>query len=64
MSLVWMVVIAALIFAEKVLPVGERLTRVLAVCFVALGIFIAVAPGRVPGLTEPGSGPAMKGQQP
>jgi predicted metal-binding membrane protein len=64
MSLVWMVVIAALIFAEKVLPVRERLTRVLAVCFIALGIFIAVAPGRVPGLTEPGSVPAMEMQQP
>jgi predicted metal-binding membrane protein len=43
MSLVWMGVIAGVIFAEKVLPFGERLTRVLAVGFVALGIWIAVS---------------------
>ena len=64
MSLVWMIVIAALIFAEKVLPIGERLTRVLAVCFIVLGIVVAVAPGSLPGLTEPGSAPAMQMQTP
>jgi predicted metal-binding membrane protein len=38
MSLAWMAAIAGVIFAEKVLPYGERLTRVIAVGFVALGI--------------------------
>lgn len=60
MSLVWMAVVAVIIFAEKVLPHGDRLTRPIAVLLVALGIWVAVAPGTVPGLTDPGSmGPAM-----
>jgi predicted metal-binding membrane protein len=54
MSLVWMAVIAAIIFAEKILPWGMRLTRVLAIAFVALGLWIAFAPGSVPGLHDPG----------
>ena len=54
MSLVWMAVIAGVIFAEKMLPRGERLTRLIAVAFVALGLWIAVSPGSVPGLTDPG----------
>jgi len=41
------------IFAEKVLPYGLRLERVFAVALVALGIWIAAAPGSVPGLTDP-----------
>jgi predicted metal-binding membrane protein len=62
MSLVWMAVIAGVIFAEKVLPHGERLTKVIGVGFVALGIWIAVSPGSVPGLTDPGEGmgPSMQ----
>jgi predicted metal-binding membrane protein len=61
MSLVWMAVIAGVIFAEKVLRFGMRLTRVLAVAFVALGLWIAVSPGSVPGLTDPSEdmGPSM-----
>lgn len=53
MSLFWMAVVAAVIFAEKVLPYGLRLSRVFALGLVALGIWIAVAPGSVPGLTDP-----------
>ena len=53
MSLVWMAVIAGVIFAEKVFPHGERVARILAVAFVGLGIWIAVSPGSVPGLTDP-----------
>jgi predicted metal-binding membrane protein len=49
MSLAWMAVVALVIFAEKVLPGGARLTAPVAVCLVALGALIAVAPGRVPG---------------
>lgn len=59
MSLVWMAVVAGLIFAEKVLPYGDRLTRPIAVGLVALGIWVAVAPGSVPGLTQPDSGAGM-----
>jgi predicted metal-binding membrane protein len=62
MSLVWMAAIAGVIFAEKVLPWDERLTRVIGVAFVVLGLWIMVAPDTVPGLTDPGSdtGPSMQ----
>jgi predicted metal-binding membrane protein len=56
MSLFWMAVVAAVIFAEKVLPYGLRLSRVIALALVALGIWLAGAPGSVPGLTQPNSG--------
>lgn len=59
MSLFWMAVIAGVIFAEKVIPFGMRLTKTLAVAFVALGIWIAIAPSSVPGLADPGSRPPM-----
>ncbi len=51
MSLLWMAVVGALIFAEKVLPFGVRLATVLAVCFLVLGLWVATSPGTVPGLT-------------
>ncbi len=34
-------------------PVGARLSRGLAVAFVVFGIWVALAPGSVPGLTQP-----------
>jgi predicted metal-binding membrane protein len=55
MSLFWMALIGVLIFAQKVLPFGFRLVRPLALAFVAFGIWIAVSPGTVPGLTQPGA---------
>ena len=55
MSITWMVVVAAIVFAEKVLPVGERVAQALAIVLVVLGIWVAVAPGSVPGLTRPGA---------
>ncbi len=61
MSLFWMAVVAAVIFAEKVLPYGLRLSRVFALALVALGLWVALAPGSVPGLTDPGGGsPSMQ----
>jgi predicted metal-binding membrane protein len=61
MSLFWMAVVAVAIFAEKVLPRGPRLAPVFAVALVALGIWVAVSPGTVPGLTEPGGAmPSME----
>jgi predicted metal-binding membrane protein len=56
MSLVWMAVLAAVIFAEKVFPYGLRLSRVFALAFVVLGIWVAVSPASVPGLHQPGTG--------
>jgi predicted metal-binding membrane protein len=59
MSLFWMALIATVIFAEKVLPFGFQLSRVFTVAFVALGTWIAVSPGSVPGLTDPDRAPSM-----
>ena len=53
MSLFWMAALAGVIFLEKIAPGGERLTKVVAIAFVALGIWVAAAPDTVPGLTEP-----------
>lgn len=55
MSIVWMLLAAIVIFAEKVLPHGQRLASGFAVLFVAVGIWVAAAPATVPGLTQPGS---------
>lgn len=61
MSLFWMALVAAVIFAEKVLPHGLRLSRFFALAFVALGIWIAAAPASVPGLTDPSTPAHMMG---
>lgn len=53
MSLFWMAVVGAAIFAEKVTPFGERVAVGLAVALVALGVWVAAAPASVPGLTQP-----------
>jgi len=53
MSLLWMAIVAAVIFAEKVLPNGVRISRFVAPALVALGVWVAVSPSSVPGLTEP-----------
>ena len=42
MSLVWTALVAALVFAEKVLPLGDRLPRVVAAALVAGGLLVAV----------------------
>ena len=57
-----MALVAAVIFAEKVLPSGERLAVPVAVCLLALGTVIAVAPGRA-GVDRPPGG-AMGMEQP
>jgi predicted metal-binding membrane protein len=50
MSLLWMAVVAALVFAQKVLPVGDRLPRAVAAGLAVLGLWLALAPASVPGL--------------
>jgi predicted metal-binding membrane protein len=60
MSLFWMAIVAAAIFAEKVLPRGPALSRLVALALVILGIWVAAAPGSIPGLTEPDGSPAME----
>jgi predicted metal-binding membrane protein len=63
MSLFWMAVIAVVIFAEKVLPRGARLAPAVAVALVVLGIWVAVSPATVPGLTDPGGAASMQMDQ-
>jgi predicted metal-binding membrane protein len=60
MSLFWMVLVAAAIFAEKVLPRGQRISRTVAVALVILGVWVAFSPSSVPGLTEPSNQPSME----
>jgi predicted metal-binding membrane protein len=53
MSVTWMLVIAALVFAQKLLPAKPAIDVPLALAIVAFGILIIAAPGSVPGLTPP-----------
>jgi predicted metal-binding membrane protein len=55
MSLFWMAIVAAVIFAEKLLPAGEKLSRAFALALVAGGVWVGVAPASVPGLVQPNS---------
>jgi predicted metal-binding membrane protein len=53
MSLTWMIVIAALVFVQKLLPAKSAIDLPVALAIVALGILIIAAPGSVPGLMPP-----------
>ncbi|TMM06631.1 MAG: DUF2182 domain-containing protein [Actinobacteria bacterium] len=55
MSITWMVLIAALIAAERLLPWRAAAVYGVAVTLAVLGIWVAVAPGDLPGLTIPDS---------
>jgi predicted metal-binding membrane protein len=55
MSVGWMVFVAALIATEKMLPWKAVANRSIALLLVVLGLAVAFAPERVPGLTIPGS---------
>jgi predicted metal-binding membrane protein len=59
MSITWMVVIAALIVLEKLLPWRERAEAVTVVVLLALAVGVAFFPDQLPGLTVPGSNSAM-----
>jgi predicted metal-binding membrane protein len=63
MSVGWMVLVAALVAIEKLLPWQTVATRGIAILLAVLGIALAFAPEDMPGLTVPGSSdaaPAMK----
>ena len=53
MSAGWMAVIAVLVTAQKLLPLGAALDVPLALAIVAFGVLIIVDPSWVPGLTPP-----------
>jgi predicted metal-binding membrane protein len=50
MSLTWMILVAALVLAQKLLPPIRLLDVPVAIAIVALGVLVAVAPSSVPGL--------------
>jgi len=55
MSIAWMALVAALIAAEKLLPWRAPASRAVAMLLVVLGLAVALAPERVPGLVIPDS---------
>ena len=63
MSIGWMVLIAALIGIEKLLPGGALASAATAALLVVLGIGVATAPSDVPGLTVPGSPAAERSME-
>ena len=63
MSIGWMVFIAALIAAEKLLPWKTVANRSIAVLLVVLGLGVAFVPEKVPGLTLPDSPEAQAAMQ-
>jgi predicted metal-binding membrane protein len=56
MSIPWMVVIAAFIAAEKLLPWRRTAMSVVTVALLVLGLAVALAPERGPGPTAPQDG--------
>jgi predicted metal-binding membrane protein len=54
MNVAWMIVVAALIALEKLLPWDTPAIGAIALFVAALGLAVALAPGDVPGLTIPG----------
>jgi predicted metal-binding membrane protein len=60
MSLAWMLLIGALIAAEKLLPWARASSASVAVVLGVLALGIAVSPASVPALTVPGSPAAMR----
>jgi predicted metal-binding membrane protein len=63
MSLGWMVVVAALVAVEKLLPRRDVAEHGVALGLVVLGLTVAFFPGELPGFTTPGSG-EMKMMEP
>jgi predicted metal-binding membrane protein len=51
MSLVWMAAVAAVIFAEKILPHGRTMGSIAGLALIGAGITVAVAPQTIPALT-------------
>jgi len=63
MSVGWMVFLTAIIAVEKLLPWKRVATHAAAVTLFALGLGVALVPGRVPELTRPGSTAARRAMQ-
>jgi predicted metal-binding membrane protein len=55
MGLAWVLLVAAVVAAEKVLPGGERIARLAGVALVTLGLAVAFRPGLAMALRGVGS---------
>jgi predicted metal-binding membrane protein len=53
MSLFWMLIVAVVACAQKLLPAKAAVDVPLALAIIGLGVVIVIAPARVPGLTPP-----------
>ena len=60
MSITWMIIIAAAIAAEKLLPAPATVNKVIAVALAALGITLMASPASVPALVLPDSPQAQQ----
>ena len=63
MSITWMIVLAAAIAAEKLLPSPAATNRVIAAALATLGIAVISYPSNVPGLVIPNSAQARRAMQ-
>ncbi len=54
MNVTWMIVVAALVAIEKLLPWQGAAIGAIVVFIAVLGLAVAIAPDQVPGLTIPG----------
>lgn len=63
MSITWMIVLAAAIAAEKLLPSPATTNRLIAAALAALGIALISSPSNVPGLVIPNSAQAQRAMQ-
>jgi predicted metal-binding membrane protein len=53
MSLFWMLAVAVVACAQKLLPARAAIDVPLALAIIGLGVVIVIAPAQVPGLTPP-----------
>jgi predicted metal-binding membrane protein len=49
-SLAWMLLLTLVIFAEKVLPLGPRVSHVVGIAFLILGVVVAAGAAELPGM--------------
>jgi len=63
MSITWMLLVAALIAAEKLLPRPARVRQATAALLIALAVGVAAWPSHVPALTLPSSPPNARTMQ-
>jgi predicted metal-binding membrane protein len=56
MSITWMAVVAALIALEKTLPYRRVATYTTTAVLLVAGLLLLIAPGALPGLTQPAVG--------